>query len=277
MIGEAGMPGEYQTPAVSPDGRRIAVARSDDRVDTTDIWVIDIGRDTSTRLTFNPDPDSAPIWSPDARRVAFASRRDGRVQLMATSAAGGGTEEVIATWPYMLQPTDWSMDGRVLFFTTRNPKTGLDVWAMPIDGDRKAWPLLQTAFDESDARLSPDGRWLAYVSNESGIDQIYVRSFPTPESRFQISANGGTHPHWRGDGRQLLFVAPDSMLMAVGVDRGAAFTAGTPERLMRLPDATDFALRPGAEQFLIPMPHDQHSRPELQVIVNWMNELRTRR
>jgi Tol biopolymer transport system component len=276
-IGEAGMPGEYQTPAISPDGRRIAVAQTDDRTNAADIWVIDVERNTSTRLTFNPAPDSAPIWSPDGSRVAFASRRPDGVHVMATNSTGGGSEVTIATWPFALQPTDWSNDGRVLLFTSRDSKTGLDVWATPVDGDRKAWPLLQTAFDESDGRLSPDGRWLAYVSNESGVDQVYVRSFPEPESRFQISVNGGTHPHWQRDGRQLLFVSPDGTLTAVDVSPGAAVGSGRPTPVLTLPDTIDFAMGPGAGPFLVPMPFDEHSGHELRVIVNWMNELRMER
>ena len=274
VIGEVGMPAEYQAPAVSPDGRRIVVARTDDRTNTSDIWVNDVDH-RSTRLTFGPAQDSSPIWSPDGVRVAYASSRDGRVQIMTTKADGGGTEETIATWPQMVQPTDWSNDGRALLFTTRHAKTGLDVWAMPLAGDRKPWPLLQTPFDESDAHVSPDGRWVAYVSNESGLDQIYVCSFPEPESRFQISVTGGTHPRWRRDGRELIFVAPDGMLTAVDVMHDSTFRSGSPAPLLRLPDTAEFTMGPGGEQFLVLMPHDEASN-SLHVILNWKTELAAR-
>jgi eukaryotic-like serine/threonine-protein kinase len=134
--------------------------------------------------------------------------------------------------------------------------------------------VLQAPSDQSDAHISPDGRWVLYVSNESGTDQIYVRSFPESESRFQIADIGGTHPRWRRDGREIVFVAPDSTLTVVEVEHGPTFRSGRPEPLVRLHDITAFDMRPGAEQFLIPTPVDERSRPELQVIVNWMTELR---
>ena len=275
VIGEVGMPDEYQTPAASPDGRRIAVARTDDRTNTSDIWVNDVEGRRLTRLTFGPALDSSPIWSPDGTRVAYASSRDGRVQIMTTKADGGGSEEMIAAWPQMMQPTDWSIDGRVLLFTTRHAKTGLDVWALPLAGDRKPWPLLQTPFDESDAHVSPDGRWVAYVSNESGLDQIYVRSFPEAEGRFQISVTGGAHPRWRRDGRELIFVAPDGMLTAVDAMHDSTFRSGNPEPLLRLPDATAFTMGPGGEQFLVLVPNDDASH-SLHVVINWKTELDAR-
>src|SRR6185295_14141564 len=154
---------------------------------------------------------------PDSAQIAFTSRRDGLVRLMTTSAASGGVEQEIAAAPHMVRLTDWSIDGGTLLYTTQDARTGLDVWAIPLMGDRKPWALLQTPFNESDARLSPDGRWVAYVSNESGVDQVYVRSFPKPEGKWQASVNGGSHPQWRRDGRELIFVAPDGTLTSVGV------------------------------------------------------------
>lgn len=276
FVDEAGPPAEYRAASLSPDGTRVVVAQGGSGTDTSELWLLDAMRGTSMRLTFGAHQDATPIWSPDAQRIAFVSRRDGRVMLMTTSAAGGGTEQEIATWPFGVELTDWSRDGRALIFTARNPKTGLDVWLKPMTGDDKPLPLLQSSSDESDARVSPDGRWIAYVSNESGIDQIYVRTFPPPGSVWQVSTNGGTRPRWRGDGRELFFVAPDGALTAVGVTTGASLVLGPARALLRLHEATGFEVQPGG-RFLVSLPAVQDAGSHLHVIANWTSELSERR
>jgi serine/threonine-protein kinase len=272
--GEVSTPAEYEAPALSPDGRRIAVARADDRTNGSNLWLLDVERNLSMRLTFGPQQDASPLWSPEGDRIAYASRRDGLMRLMTTSVAGGGVEQEIAASPQMVSVSDWSIDGRTLLYTTQDPKTGLDIWAIPLTGDRKPWALIQTPFNESDARLSPDGRWVAYVSNESGIDQVYVRSFPKAESKWQISANGGTHPHWSRDGRELLFVAAGDMLASVRVDSEPAFRVSEAVQISRLPGATGFELTPDGQRVLVQMPEDGANANELHVIVNWRSELK---
>jgi Tol biopolymer transport system component len=276
IAGEIGPPADYRMASLSPDGTRVAVAQGDAGTNTSDLWLLDTMRATSMRLTFGVPQDSTPIWSPDASRIAFVSRRDGRVVLMTTSAAGGGTRQEIGTWPFAVQLTDWSSDGRMLLFTERNPKTGLDVWAMPVMGDGKAQAVVQTSSDEFEARLSPDGRWIAYVSNESGINQVYVRSFPTSGSVWQVSANGGARPRWQRDGRELLFVTPDGMLTAVAVSSGAGFAAGVPTPLLPLRAATGFEVS-SERRFLVPMPDEPNTASQLHVVVNWTSELSGRR
>jgi Tol biopolymer transport system component len=272
VIDEIGPAADYRMLSLAPDGQRVVVARADDRANTSDLGILDTTRGTSTRLTFGARQDSSPIWSPDAARIVFVSRRDGRQALMTTSAAGGGVEQEIATWPHTVRPTDWSSDGRLLLFTSRDPRTGLDVWVMPVMGDGKANALIQTSFNESDARFSPDGRWVAYVSNDSGVDQVFVRSFPQTESRWQVSVSGGTHPRWLRDGRELLFVAPDGMLTAVGIESGPSFRVGPPRMLWPVPGATDFAVGPDG-RFLVAIPDEGDEANQLHVIVNWMSEL----
>jgi hypothetical protein len=143
-------------------------------------------------------------------------------------------------------------------------------------GDGKAQAVVQTSSDEFEARLSPDGRWIAYVSNESGINQVYVRSFPTSGSVWQVSANGGAHPRWQRDGRELLFVTPDGMLTAVGVSSGAGFAAGVPTPLLPLRAATGFDVS-AERRFLVPMPDVPNTGSQLYVVVNWRSELSGRR
>jgi Tol biopolymer transport system component len=275
VIGEAGPAADYRTPSLSPDGMRIAVARSDASTNTSALWLLDARRGTSMRLTFGAAQDATPIWSPDSARIAFVSRREDRVVIMTTSAAGGGTAREVATSPFAVSLTDWSRDGRLLLFSARNPKTGLDIWGMPMTGDGKPMALIQTPPDESEARLSPDGRWIAYVSNESGVDQVYVRSFPASGSLWQVSTSGGAHPRWMRDGRELLFVAPDGRLMAVSRVGDESFATGTPRTLLRLDAATSVEPRQGGS-FLVSMPAVQDAANQLHVIVNWTSELSMR-
>ena len=272
VLGEVGPAADYRTMSVSPDGTRVAVAQGDPRTNTSDLWLLDMTRDTSMRLTFGADQDSTPLWSPDGQRIAFVSRRENRVVIMTTSAAGGGAEQEIATWPFAVELTDWSRDGRLLLFTARNPKTGLDVWALPMTGDGKSVALLQTSPDESEARFSPDGRWIAYVSNDSGIDQVYVRSFPETGGVWQVSTNGGSHPRWQRDGRELLFVTPDGTVTAVSITTSAAFSAGPPRILMQAGSATSFEVQSDG-RFLVQRSDEQDTASQLHVIVNWMSEL----
>jgi Tol biopolymer transport system component len=275
VINEIGPAADYRMLSSAPDGQHVVVARADDRATTSDLWILDTTRGTSTRLTFGTRQDSSPLWSPDGTRIAFVSRRDGRVALMTTGAAGGGVEQEIANWPRGAQLTDWSTDGRMLLFTSRDPNTGLDVWMMPMMGDSKPSVLMQTPFNESEARLSPDGRWVAYVSNESGVDQVFVRAFPQTEGKWQVSISGGTHPRWQRDGRELLFVAPDGTLTAVGIEGGPSLRVGPPRMLWSLPGATEFAVLPDG-RFLAAIPDEDGEATQLHVVVNWMSEL-TRR
>jgi Tol biopolymer transport system component len=275
VVDEIGPAADYRMLSLAPDGQHVVVARADERANTSELWILDTARGTSTRLTFGTRQDSSPLWSPDGTRIAFVSRRDGRVALMTTSAAGGGVEQEISMWPRGARLTDWSADGRMLLFTSRDPRTGLDVWVMPLMGDSKANALMQTTFDESEARLSPDGRWVAYVSNESGVDQVFVRAFPQTEGKWQVSISGGTNPRWQRDGRELLFVAPDGMLTAVGIEGGPSFRVGPPGMLWSLPGASEFSVGPDGRYF-VAVPDEGGEANQLHVIVNWMNELARR-
>jgi Tol biopolymer transport system component len=143
-----------------------------------DVWLIDVGRGFATRFTFDPGNDTIPLWSPDGRRVAFRSNRNGVFDLFEKPASGAGDEQPLLVTSDNKAPLSWSPDGRFLLYATQNPKTGVDLWALPLVGERKPFPVLQTSFDEVAGQFSPDGRWVAYQSNESGPVQIYVRPFP---------------------------------------------------------------------------------------------------
>jgi Tol biopolymer transport system component len=272
IIGTAGEPADYQTFSRSPDDRRVAVARSDAR-DGTHIWLMELDRNVTSRLTIGPTVNLSPLWSPDGARIVFASRRDGVEGLYATDATGGGKEQIILQSPEPKAPTDWSPDGRALLYSSLSPDTGSDLWVLPI-GDNKPQPLVRTPSNESGGRFSPDGRWVAYVSDESGKDDVYVRSFPQSDRRWQISAGGGSRPRWRSDGRELFFVSPDGQLLAVDVQGGQTMQFGRPAPLFRMPTADHYNVSHDGQRFLVKMPIKERAPTGLQVVLNWTSELR---
>jgi eukaryotic-like serine/threonine-protein kinase len=203
-------------PAISPDGRRVVLQRTIDG--NIDIWQLELGRGTLSRLVSNPALDVNPIWSSDGRWIAFGSNRMGTVDLYRKSATGSGNEELILKSPHTKSVTDWSLDGQWLLYRDADPHTGFDVWALPMAGEQKPLPLVLTSFDERDAQFSPDGKWIAYGSNESGRFEIYVQPFPGPGTKWPISTNGGAQARWRRDGKELFYVTLDGRLAAVPIN-----------------------------------------------------------
>jgi len=219
-----------QNPELSSDGRRVAA----DRVvqGNRDVWLLDETR--ATRLTFDAGVDQFPIWSPDGKRIVFHSNRKGPLDLYEKPANGTGAETVLLESAQIKLPHSWSSDGRFLLYHNVDPVTGWDLWVLPMAGERKPRVFLKTNFDERWSQFSPDGRWVAYQSNESGRDEIYVRPFPEAEGQWQISTAGGTQTRWRKDGKELFYLGPDGKLMAVPIGvRGAELQPGIPVALFR--------------------------------------------
>jgi len=214
----------YLYPRMSPDGTRVAVAISDQQAD---IWVWDLTRKTLTRTTFDPAPDSYPVWTPDSRRVIFGSPRGGQPNLFWQPADGTGAAERLTESSYNQQAFSISPDGSRLVFREGLPPYDLNV--LLVGTDRRREPLLRTPFNEGNAEVSPDGRWLAYESNESGRNDVYVRPFPDVNAgRWQVSTAGGSRPLWARNGQELFYVGEDAALMSVRVQRGTTWTATTP-------------------------------------------------
>lgn len=275
--GTAGMPSAYESPVVSPDLQRVAVSIAEGT--NRDIWILDLTRGTKTRFTFDPGIDNAPLWSPDGSRLVFQSNRTSLFDLYQKSSSGVGQEEMLWKSDHSKTPDDWSSDGRLLLYRDDDPQTGTDLWVLPMTGDKKPQPVARSPFREVQGRLSPDVRWVAYVSNESGLDEVYVQGFPTANNRIQISTKGGFMPRWRRDGKELFFVSPERDVMAVDmtVSGDGILKAGVPHKLFTanpiglIGRRNTWEVTPDGQRFLIHTNQQETtSVVPLTVVVNWL-------
>jgi eukaryotic-like serine/threonine-protein kinase len=278
VAGKVGPPGVYDNFRLAPDEKRIAFDRTDPQSGNNDVWVMDLIRGTTSRLTFDLAADNLPIWSPDGLRILYPNRRSGAFDLYVKSAAGTGQEEVLVKlgtptgWG-----TNWSRDGHFILYEIPGANTGEDLWVAPQFGDRKPFPYLQTQFNESHGSFSPDGRWVAYVSDESGRNEIYVQAFPLSGAKFQISTGGGTEPTWRKDGTELFYVAADRNLMTVPIKLAATLEAGAPKSLFPITlteDQHSFAVANDGQRFLIGTSAGGEKALPMTVVLNWQAVLK---
>jgi serine/threonine protein kinase len=276
-LGTVGEDAVYTSPALSPDGRRIAVGRVDASVGTRDIWVIDLARNVSSRFTFDKADDLNPLWSPDGSRIAYSSTRKAQSlrDLFWKPAGGAGAEEAVLEDGDNKALEDWSPDGKLLLYNVSSNY----IAAVPVSGDRKPFPVLKAEFKQDHARVSPDGRWIAYVSRESGKDEIFVQNFPPSGGKWQISNNGGTEPSWRRDGKELYFLS-GSKLKAVDIKAsGSTFEAGIPKDLFEVQlDPTNrrnrYVPAPDGQRFLfVTVPKSVDTVPFV-VVQNWQSALK---
>ncbi len=275
-LGTLGQPSFYTNPALSPDGSRLAVGVGPHG--SRDIWIYDLKRGTASRLTFNPADDTGPAWSVDGSRIFFSSDRAGRVNIYQQSANGlGSTETVFQSKDQNKYVDDVSADGRYVIYDTGAGANGTELWALPLFGDRKPFPFVQgSGFGAHSARFSPNGRFVAYDSNETGKMETYVQTFPQQTGKWQISPSGGFEAIWRRDGKELFYLTPDNQLMAVPVNTdGASFQAGIPKPLFQ-PTLIPFSNwrniyfpSPDGQRFLILMPQGQAKPEPITVVVNW--------
>ncbi|MGH9880851.1 MAG: protein kinase domain-containing protein, partial [Pyrinomonadaceae bacterium] len=281
QIGSLGTAGIYFALWLSPDERRAAVDLVDPQTGTADIWLFDLSSGIPSRFTTDPAGDSNPVWSPDGSRIVFLSSREGVRNLYQKTASGGGNEEVLLRSSEEKVPDDWSSDGQFIVYETLNSKTKKDLWVLPMSGDRQPTPFLQTEFNEMQAQLSPDGKWIAYTSNQSGAPEVYVQTFPVSGGgRWRISIGGGCQPRWRRDGRELFYIAADRKLMTVDVKLGATFEAGVPKTLFatHVLSLTDFrnhyVVSTDGQRFLINSTIEETSATPINVVVNWTADLK---
>jgi Tol biopolymer transport system component/predicted Ser/Thr protein kinase len=267
-------PHVYWFPRLSPDRQRVAVT-----IDGQQIWLYDLRRDTLTRWTFGGTNNRTGIWTPDGKRIAFLSNKDGPQNIYWQRADGSGGLERLTTNPYLEAPSSWSPDGRALaFLQVSSGPTGFDIWVLRM-GDHEARPFLQTPFTETAPVFSPDAHWLAYMSNESGRNEIYVQPYPGPGGKYQISTDGGTEPVWNPKGGELFYRQGDKM-MAVEVTTQPKFSAGEPRMLFEgpyLPTPQTFAnhdVSADGQRFLMLKPTGQaQASTQINVVLNWTEEL----
>ena len=267
---------------MSSDGTRVAVSLLGTRDTTSDIWTVSAGRGLRTRVTVDGSDDYSAIWSPEGTEVAFASRRKGSRDLFRKTVSGADREEVLLSDSMDKTPTSWSSDGKFILYSIDDARTGPDVWVLPLTGDRKPRPFLATAADERFARFSPDGRWVAYASSESGRTEIYVTPFPGPGGKQLVSSAGGRFPRWRSDGTELFYQSPDDRLMAAAIvvtsDR-ADVGAVQPLFAMRAPDGLPrdfYDVASDGQRFVLVVP-DERTSTALTLVSNWPTIVKSRR
>jgi Tol biopolymer transport system component len=281
-------PGQQIQPRLSPDGRKLAVSMPDPRTGNRDVWVMELATGVPQRLTVVPSNDWQPTWSPDGTRILFSSdRKGGQNGIYQRLASGAGDDEELLNSAGTA--TDWSLDGRFVLFQLPLTGTQPDIWVLPLAPPREPISFAQREFAEADAHFSPDGRWIAYTSNESGRHEVYVRPFPNSSSGAesgsqgprQVSTQGGAGVRWRRDGRELYYLSPDHSLMAVEVKPGERFEASPPKPLFTTCDPffwTDYYqstydVAADGQRFIFNCPVEKAA--PVEVLVNWTAKLAT--
>jgi dipeptidyl aminopeptidase/acylaminoacyl peptidase len=278
----------YRGIDLAADGKRVAAHRHDGA--GGDIWVTDLSRNATSRFTFDASQENqSPIWSPDGTRIVYASFRNGKAGIYQKPSNNAGSEERLIESNDPVVPVSWSPDGNSIVYEVVDQKTQRDLWLLPLTGDRKSSPLLHTPFSELFAQISPDGKWLAYASNETGRTEIYVRSFPNGSGKWQISTSGGAVPRWRHDGGELFYMSQTSggKITAVSVRaNGSTLEVGTPKELFDSPfvnlghtsaapgaaDYHGYAVSADGQRFLIPHPQSNEGASQtmpIAVVENW--------
>ncbi|MCG3118978.1 MAG: Serine/threonine-protein kinase PknD [bacterium] len=261
--------------SLAPDGRHLVVETVGAN---NDIWLVDMERDTQTRLTFEAE-NSWPIGTADGKKIILNSDREGQSNLYATPADGSGSIERLTTSEAIQAPTSCAPDNRLLAYDQLNRETGVDIWLLPLEGERKPRPFRQTTFNESGAKFSPDGRWLVYQSDESGRNEVYVQPLSGSSTKWQISAEGGDSPHWSRAGREIVY-CNDTKMMAVEVSTAPTFKAGRSQLLFEekhLPKGGTswlWDITPDGERFVIIKPGERQRLTRINVVLNWFEELK---
>jgi eukaryotic-like serine/threonine-protein kinase len=280
-LGRVGPPGDFDEPALSPDGKDVALDRNDEHL-TSAVWRLDLERGALSRLSFGAGSALAPAWSPDGSRVAYTCAQ--LRSLCLRPASGAGNEEVLLTSDAAKLVDDWSPDGRFLLFEEVSRQTTTDLWLLPLAGERKPALYLQTPFDETHAKFSPDGRFVAYTSKESGRDEVYVQTFPAAGGKWQISTDGGDQAQWRADGKELFFLGLDRKLRAVAVKTEHGFQPGMQRVLFEarttvpagLASRASYAVSGDGQRFLVDKIVSDGGRIPITVVLDWTRDLPAR-
>lgn len=278
-LGLVGSPGLLGEPWQSPDEKRIAFSRAELK-QLPDIWLLDLARGTTMRFTFDAGAEAAPVWSRDGSHIFFASKRDGdKFNLYQKLSSGAGNDELLLKADSNNFPDDFFLGktGELLLYETDNSKTSMDLWVLPLTGERKPYVFLQTQFNEGHAQFSPDGRFVAYVSDESGQAEVYVQTFPASGGKWQVSTHGGDQPQWRSDGKELFYRALDRTIVAVPIAMGDTLAPGTPVALFptHTPlggvtgDRNHYLVADNGQRFLVNNLVEEGNTQPIMLVLNW--------
>lgn len=281
-------PGGIHAIAISPDGSRAALARQDTANATGDIWICETTGDSGTRVTFDTRRAESAVWTPDASQIVFTSNREGPWNLYRKRSNESKEDELLVKSAQDKFPTSISADGRFLLYTQASPQTRNDIWTLsnPAGGpaDRRPAAFLETPANETEARFSPapeagsstGSRWVAYVSDESGRNEVYVREFSLNGTggKWTVSRTGAANPRWRKDGKELFFAALDGTVMSIDVGPGATFQASAPKTLFRVPSGIlpNWDVTPDGKRFLLLVLQD--AQAPFTVWQNWESALK---
>ena len=276
-LGVVGHPGDRLRPRLSPDGRRLAADALDPEnpASSRDLWLFDLGRGLETRFTFEAGNERWPLWSTDGQHIVYSSNDEAGPVVYQKPANGTGAAEIVFRSDINHLPTDWSPDGRFLALQSLVPgtRTNWDIWVYSFE-DKAARPFVESAYAEQGPTFAPDGRWLAYSSDESGRPEVYVQPFPGPGSKSRVSTSGGWQPRWRGDGRELFYREPDGRFMAVPVTiKAGALEAGTPQPLFAVRTnpipGTQYDVARDGQRFIVSVPTQAEGASPLTLVLNW--------
>jgi eukaryotic-like serine/threonine-protein kinase len=264
---------------LSPDEKRFVADRIEAKTGTYDLWLYDVSGENAARLTFDPQHDICPVWSPDGSRIVWASSQDGISTLHQKAASLAGEATLLLKSDYTKLPSDWSQDGRFIIYAELDPNTKSDVWALPVSAaGGTPFKVVTSGANEGEAAISPEGQWLAYASDESGRYEVYVQKFPGGGNKRQISTSGGDNPRWRRDGKELFYYAANGKLMAAPVNIGESFGIGAAVPLFEfrsgvVPGFGPYAVTADGQRFLLDAMEAEPNAP-LTVVVNWTAEIK---
>jgi eukaryotic-like serine/threonine-protein kinase len=272
----------YSVVALSPDSKRVVAGIADPSANHSDLWVMDLGKGSRSRLTYGSGWTWSPVWSPDSSRVAYVRRGRKGEEIYVRDASGSAPEELLLDASDIgagVALTDWSPDGSTLAFSVWRPKTGsnFDVWVLPLSGERKARPFVETKADETSPVFSPDGKWIAYQSGESGRNEIYAQPYPGPGGKVQVSTEGGSGPSWPRNGKDLTFLGPGMKLLASEVQTRPAWDAAAPRPIFSDLNPSEILCGDQAsdgQRMLACVAVSRTSSEGVRLVLNWPVELR---
>lgn len=267
-LGTLGEVAQHDMIRLSPDGKKLATTIIDPSTGTGDLWVYDVARQVKSRLTFSEMNDQEPIWSPDSKQIVYQSAGSGVGDLFIRPANGSEDAELLYATEQIEVPQDWSNDGKYILFDHGSGK--FDVWVLPLEEGQEPFPLVEGPFDEGYARFSPDGKWVAYISNESGKYEMYATRFPSGEGKWQLSVGGADWViGWKGDGSEISYMDLQGKVARVGLSLGTDLVADIPEVLFPTRTARTYAATSEGDRFIIGVPEAPVSTYPITLIVNW--------